>query len=279
MGGDVLVSEAVERYVTDRESRGELCARSAEQLRWRLGGLARTCPQLPIDQLGRDQLRAWQATVGGQRPASRRSYLSTVRVFVRWCEDERLLPGDPTRGLGRVREPDRDPRALTAGQLKRLTLVLPSDEARLIVALMARQGLRCVEVSRLAAEDYDPGRRKITVTGKGANQRRIVVADDVAVLLEAWLAGRQSGLVLGRSAHWLSRTVSRWMRQAGLKTGRYDGWSAHALRHTAASDLYDACRDPRAVQRFLGHRNLATTDRYLRAGDDEVIRAGLNRTA
>ena len=33
------------------------------------------------------------------------------------------------------------------------------------------------------------------------------------------------------------------------------------------------------MQRFLGHVNVATTDRYLRAGDDDVIRAGLNRTA
>jgi site-specific recombinase XerD len=48
------------------------------------------------------------------------------------------------------------------------------------------------------------------------------------------------------------------------------------LRHTAASALYEATRDVRAVQRFLGHANIATTDRYLAAGDDEVIRSGLN---
>jgi integrase len=69
------------------------------------------------------------------------------------------------------------------------------------------------------------------------------------------------------------------MAVAGLKVGPYDGRSAHALRHTAASNLYDATRDARAVQDFLGHRNLATTDRYLRRSSAEVIRAGLNRTA
>jgi integrase/recombinase XerC len=279
MGGDVLVSEAVERYVADRQGRGEIGARSADQFRWRLGGLTRTCPQLEIGQLGRDEVRAWQTTVGWQRPASRRAYLSTLRVFVRWLQDEELLEADPTRGLGRVKEPRKAARALSAGQLKRLSLVLPSEEARLIVALMVRQGLRCVEVSRLRAEDYDPGRRDMIVTGKGANERSIAVADDVADLLDAWLAGRVSGPVLCRSAHWLSRMMSRWMAEAGLKTGRYDGRSAHALRHTAASNLYEATGDPRAVQDFLGHANLATTDRYLRRGSAEVIRAGLNRTA
>jgi integrase len=275
----VLVSEAVERYVTDRRGRGEICARSAGQLRWRLGGLARTCPDLPVEALDRDHLRVWQLTIGAQRPASRRAYLSTVRVFVAWCADEGLLGADPTRTLGRVREPTRTPRALSAGQVARLTLVLPDDEARLIVALMGRQGLRCVEVARLAAEDYDAGHRDITVDGKGSNRRRIPVAPDVADLLDAWLAGRLSGPVLDRTAHWLSRQVSAWMTAAGVKTGRYDGRSAHALRHTAASNLYDATLNARAVQNFLGHANLATTDRYLRHTTDAVIRAGLNRPA
>jgi integrase/recombinase XerC len=275
----MLLTDAVTAYVTDRRLRGEIGARTADQFRWRLGMLARTCPDLDIRDLGRDDLRAWQRQVGAQRPASRRAYLSTVRVFVAWCQDEGYLDSDPTRGLGRVPEPGRKPRALSAGQYARLLLVLPSDEARLIVALMARQGLRCVEVARLRAEDYDPGRRNVTVCGKGSYERTIAVADDVADLLDAWLDGRTAGLVLGRTAHWLSHKVSRWMAAAGLKTGAYDGRSAHALRHTAASNLYEATRDGRAVQDFLGHANLATTDRYLRRGSSDVIRAGLNQTA
>jgi site-specific recombinase XerC len=276
----VLVSEAVERYVSDRQGRGDIGAKTAEQFRWRLGVLAAVVgDDLDIADLGRDQLRVWQHYIGWQRPSSRRACLSTVRVFIRWCIEDELLVVDPTGGLGRVREPRQVPRAMTAAQLKRLGLVLPSDEARLIVALMCRQGLRCVEVARLRAEDYDPVRRDVTVVGKGSNERTIAVADDVAALLDRWLAGRVSGPVVGRPAQYLSRMVSRWMAAAGLKAARYDGNSAHALRHTAASNLYDATRDARAVQDFLGHQNLATTDRYLRRGSAEVIRAGLNRTA
>ena len=88
-----------------------------------------------------------------------------------------------------------------------------------------------------------------------------------------------SGPVIGRPAGYLSRLVRAWLEAAGVKSGPYDGRSAHALRHTAASDLYDNTRDVKAVQKFLGHANVATTDRYLRAGDDTIIRAGLNRTA
>jgi site-specific recombinase XerD len=40
--------------------------------------------------------------------------------------------------------------------------------------------------------------------------------------------------------------------------------SAHALRHTAASDVLDRCKDLRIVQQMLGHQHLATTAIYLR---------------
>ena len=274
----MLVGEAVQAYVADRQASGEIGARSARQLGWRLGMLTRCCADVDIGDLDHGRLREWQRSVGGAEPASRRAYLSTVRVFVAWCLDEGLLEADPTRRLGRVKEPRRDPRALSAAQLARLRLVLPDERARLIVALMAVQGLRCVEVARLDVGDIDGGRRTVTVVGKADNTRTIPLADDVCDQLDHWLGGRDRGPVVGLGPATLSTVVARWFADAGLKSRPYDGRSAHALRHTAASDLYDRCRDVKAVQRFLGHANVATTDRYLRAGDDDVIRAGLNRT-
>jgi integrase/recombinase XerC len=144
---------------------------------------------------------------------------------------------------------------------------------------MARQGLRCVEVSRLAVEDWDRGRQQITVCGKNGDHRRLPVGPDVAHLLAAHVGGRLSGPVVDYSPATLSRLVRRWMTQAGLKGEPYDGVSAHALRHTAASELYDDNHNVKAVQEFLGHKNVATTDRYLRGGNEQVIRDSLERTA
>jgi integrase len=273
----MLVSEAVATYVNDRQDRGEIGARSARQLGWRLGRLAAICEGVDIADLDRDHIRAWQALVGGQRPASRRAYLSTVKVFCRWAIEWDLLDVDPCRSAGRVHEPRGRDRALSAAQMARLRLVLPDTQARLIVALMARQGLRCVEVSRLAVADWDGSH--LDVWGKNDDHRRLPVADDVAGLLAAHVGARSAGPVVGWSANRLSRRVSGWLAAAGLKAEAYDGVSAHALRHTAATNLYDESRDVKMVQRLLGHRNVATTDRYLRAGDDDALRAALNRSA
>lgn len=275
-GRALLLADAVGAYVKGRYARGEIGVASARQIAWRLGRMAGACPAgLDVAELTATHLLDWQAIVGAQRPASRRAYLSTVRGFVRWCIDEGLLDADPTGRLARVREPRRPPRALTAAQVGRLALVLPTVRADLIVALMARLGLRCVEVARLDLADWDQDTAVLHVVGKGDNERYLPVPPDVETLLYRHVGARTAGKVVGSTAHRISRQVGGWMAQAGIKTGPHDGISAHALRHTAASDLLDNCHDVRTVQIFLGHTSLATTQRYLRRPDLDAIRAAL----
>jgi integrase len=273
----MLVSEAVRIYVADRRARGEIGPGTARQLTWRLSGLVKVCEGLEMADLDRDHIRAWQATTGEKRPASRRAYLSTVRVFCRWALEWDLLTVDPCRQAGKVREPKGEQRALSDAQLARLWLVLPDGRARVVVALMCRLGLRCIEVARLEVADWDRGRGQIMVCGKNDDHRLVPVADDVARLLAGQVGARVSGPVVGSSPATLCRLVRRWMEAAGLKGEPYDGVSAHALRHTAASNLYDDTHNVKDVQKLLGHRNVATTDRYLRGGDDRTLRDGLNR--
>jgi integrase len=271
------VAGTVEAYIDDRRDRGEITRFTARQFDWRLSALTSLWGDLPVGELSRDHLRAWQARTGHNSPATRRAYLSCLRGFIRWCNNEGLLEGDPSAGLGRVKEPWREPRSLDAEALRALRAVLPNFEARLIVDLMAIEGLRCIEVANLAISDWDRSRGRIRVRGKAAEERSLPLADVVEVLLRAWVGERRLGPVIGRSRQVISTMVGRWIKAAGLKSHAYDGISAHALRHTAASNLYEACGDIKAVQRFLGHANVATTDRYLRYGDDDAIRQGLNR--
>jgi integrase/recombinase XerC len=269
----------VERYVTDRLERGEISLASARQLRWRLSTLARLFPELELPDLRREHVIAWERTIGWQRPASRRAYLSTVRTFCRWAIDEEHLEVDPTARLSKVREPRRVPRALSDAQMARLRMVLPDRRARVVVELMARLGLRCAEVARLRVEDWDRGQGSIFIRGKADNERLVAVPDDVAAVLTSYLRGRDRGPIVAGTAATLSRQVSLWMRDAGLKEGRHDGMSAHALRHTAASNAYDRCTDVRVIQELLGHANLATTDRYLRRPNLDRQRAALTISA
>lgn len=267
----MLLADAITVYAQDRHARGEINAASAKQLAWRLKLVADVHPGLDVADLTRAHVLEWQATVGDQKPATRRGYLSTLRVFCAWAVDNELLVADPTNRLAKVRDQRGNPRWLSAGRVARLQMVLPDDRARLIVLLMHQLGLRCVEVARLQVADWDRSGAELRVVGKGGDPRYSQVLDDLAVMLDRRCAGR-SGPIVGITAGRVSLLVSGWMAAAGIKGGRYDGISAHALRHTAASELLDGCGNVRLVQEFLGHASLATTERYLRRHSKAEIR-------
>ena len=279
----------IHRYITGRVARGEIGKRTAAGVRSALGGLDRSHGRRPLDQLTRRAVERWMETIGHLSPSHRRNQLSAARGFCRWAVDHGLIGEDPTAAIPAIRQPRSVPRALPADSVARLLAAAPDDRAQAIVWLMVGCGLRCVEVSRLAVTDYDPVAATIRVTGKGGHERILPVPDEAAGPIDRYLAraGVISGPLIrasrvrsnGLSACTISTYVSRWMTAAGLKVGRWDGRSAHALRHTAASDVLDRCRDLRVVQQMLGHEHLSTTSIYLRrASVDQMRQAMEGRT-
>lgn len=263
-------------YIGGRRKRGELTPRTARNIRQHLDGLDVAFGHRPLNQLGHRAVERWMESLGHLAPTTRRLHLSSVRCFCRWLVDQQHLDDDPTRKIPTVRVPRSAPRAMGMTDLGHLVGVMPDARAKAIVALMLGCGLRCVEVSRLQIADWDPDRRLVDVIGKGGHRRTLPVPDETHRAVERYLgsigaAGVHGPLiraervgVRGLSPTTISTYVSRWMAAAGIKTGPYDGRSAHALRHTAASDVLDSCGDLRIVQEMLGHQHLSTTSIYLR---------------
>lgn len=276
------LSAHIRTYVNGRRRRGDISALTARNLDSRLATLDRSFGHRPVAQLGRAAVNAWLETIGDLSPATRRAYLSSVKGFCRWLVAEGVVKVDPTKDVERVREPRRVPRSIDVESVATLLAVLPDRRARAIVWLMVGCGLRCVEVERLDEGDYDQRAGTLVVRGKADHERVIPVPAQVAAALEAYRRehGRTTGPMIRHLEHpsrgldrsTISRYAGRWFRDAGLKTQPYDGRSAHALRHTAASDVLDRCGDVTVVQAMLGHANVATTSVYLRRARLGVMR-------
>jgi integrase/recombinase XerC len=182
---------------------------------------------------------------------------------------------NPTFEIPVPKQPRSEPRALDADLVADLIAVVVGDtRATAIVWLMVGMGLRCCEVSSVEMANWNRSGQTMTVTGKGSHQRTLPVPPEVSGALVVYLDEypTRSGPIIrsfrrptqALTPDALSGMVAEWMRAASVKLAARDGRSAHALRHTAASDVLDACGDLRVVQEMLGHSNLSTTAIYLR---------------
>jgi site-specific recombinase XerC len=278
------LSGLVDRYLAEQQALGNLGRDTAIRDGYRLRRFADSFGQRPLDQLTARAVERWLMSLEHLSAGTRRLNLSNVRSFCRWLIERDLIRRDPTARI-RVRKPRTVPRGLTRDQVVRLVAALPDLRALVIVVLMIQCGLRCCEVSRLEVADYDAHDQTIRVVGKGGHERVLPVPVLAQHVLRAHLVERgtvggpmvQSRNRPGRAlvALTISTLMAGWMRDAGIKVAAHDGVSAHALRHTCASDVLDKCGNVRTVQTMLGHKSLATTEVYLRRASQGQLREAM----
>lgn len=269
-----LGPEIVTEYVSARVRVGDYSKESADVVRWVLLAFVKHAGPVPLDEVTATHVRRW-LEAKGREPSTVRSMLGKVRPFARWLAERGYCPHDFTLGIKSPKLADGLPRCLDPRDCGDVLARCPDERARTVLLLMLHCGLRVGEVARLKVEDIDHRRRTIDVRGKGGRGRttRVVpVPEEAWRQLRLFTHGRRTGAVVTsyQPPHGhlkpgsLSALVREWMTDAGIKTGAWDGVSAHACRHTTAQDLVDRGVDLRVVQRLLGHRSVRTTEDYTR---------------
>ncbi|MEV4575751.1 tyrosine-type recombinase/integrase [Nonomuraea jabiensis] len=141
-----------------------------------------------------------------------------------------------------------------------------------IVLLLATVGPRVSELVRANVEDFftNDGVRYWRIFGKGGRTRDVPLPDDVAGVLQEYLArGRPAVAEKALLLSWRGRRLARGDVQAVIDRvqRRVDpdqrrSVTPHGLRHTTATHLLADAVDMDAVRRVLGHSDLATLGRY-----------------
>jgi site-specific recombinase XerD len=224
----------------------------------------------------------------GYQAASIAHKLAVLRRLYAAAIAQGLRTDNPALGV----HPPRDRRpadllpCLAEGELLRLLAAVPRTDTvlawrdRTLLALLALQGLRTVEITRANVEDLYTGEPVVLRVRGKTRDRLLPMRPDLAAVLQAYLAARGTvardatgtplvaavgnragGQRLSRRG--IRHVVDGYLRQAGLKR---PGISDHALRHTAATLAYKYTRDLRAVQHMLGHADPRTTARYAHLG-------------
>lgn len=222
----------------------------------------------------------------GMKHASIALKLTIIRRFYQAAVEKGLVPANPADGVKppRERKASAGVKYLSPGEAELLFRAVPRDGSvkhlrdRAMIALMALEGLRVVEVTRANVEDVEElpgGGTRILIHGKGKDgyiypredtlvalgaylaARGPVAADDQGTPLFAAVGNRAGGKRISRDG--VRDVVDFYLKKADLKR---PGLSCHALRHTCGALLYQATRDIRVVQETLRHANISTAARY-----------------
>jgi len=196
---------------------------------------------------------------------TRKSIRSAFCSYYGWAHRNGFIDNNPADRLLAVHIPTTVPR-VAADEVVQMGL-LTADLRLTAMIMLARYGcLRLTELTTLHTRqrEFD----LLRVTGKGEKQRLVPINEPLMhVLLQLERENGAGYYFPGRSgSHLHPMSVNKMIT-------RHLGTNPHSLRHAGATAAYRVTGDLRAVQMLLGHSSMATTQRYLHIGMDEVRRA------
>lgn len=285
-GGGANLEALIAAFVRDLDVRASSQATYTRQLkqfsRWldTTGAAAR----FQSRQLTRLDLIAFRdsLTAAGLSSLTISGYLTATRQFFGWLADHGQYPDigqrirNPKAPQGHMKD------ALTGEQVRGVldridTTTLEGLRDYAIVNLLARTGLRVIEIGRATVGDIrqQGGKWVLYIQGKGKDSKSafVVLTDAAYQPVRAYLTAREASSATaplftslsnrnaaeGLTTRSLSRIVKQRLQAAGLNSERL---TAHSLRHSAATMALAAGAEITQVQAMLRHSDIRTTQRY-----------------
>ena len=217
----------------------------------------------------------------GINASSRARKLSAIKSFYKYLTVRtKQLQENPVADLEYPKLRKSLPKYLTMEQSAALLKsVSGTNEKRdyAILMLFLNCGIRRSELVGLNLSDVYEDR--IRVMGKGNKERFVYFGSACRKAIDAYLVERKKKVLSDNRALFGSRDnnrisvtavhrlVKKALIQAGLDSTQF---SAHKLRHTAATMMLSGGVDVKTVQEVLGHENLNTTQIYTHIENTEL---------
>lgn len=223
----------------------------------------------------------------GMAPSTAARRLSSLRQFYGFLQSEGRRPDNPSDILDGPRRPQSLPKLLSEDEVSRLldraeqvaresdpgtTAAYRALRRHALIELLYASGLRVSELIALPAGAVQAGRPFVAVRGKGGKERLVPVTAKAVAAVTGYLQaaralGRYGSPWLfpshGRSGHLTRQQFAAMLKELAVETGLPPArLSAHVLRHAFASHLLAHGADLRALQKMLGHSDIATTQIY-----------------
>lgn len=236
---------------------------------------------ISIEKLSHEYLREFLAGLRRQELSIRSiaRKMTALRQFYKFLLRENKIQEDPSELLTIVVKTKRLPKHLTIDEMFRL--ISSADEGtpmgirdRAILEFWYATGCRISELIELPASAIDWEDGVVKLIGKGRRERIVPLSTDARAWCEKYRAVRhewirshalkegevffltRQGTAFTRQGVW--KIVKKYAKEAGIARNVWP----HMIRHSFATHVLRGGADLRAVQEFLGHQSISTTEVY-----------------
>lgn len=222
-----------------------------------------------------------------EKKSSMARKLATLRSFYRFLAREGRGGLNPAVEVRTPKQPEHLPRVLSKDDANAL-MEFPNGEDesfahrdRAILETLYSTGARVSELVGMNLEDVNFTDGLVRLRGKGRKERIVPIGDVALDAIREYQAAEPpspvtyppSAVPVFRNRRGDRLTVRSVERIVGKYSSRLQAGriSPHALRHSFATHLLDEGADLRAIQEMLGHRSLATTQKYTHLATDQLM--------
>ena len=200
--------------------------------------------------------------------------ISTLKTFYKYCLREGMVEKSPMTGVKNLKQPKNLVKFVSEMDINKVSFEKRDDYTikrdELLFEILYQTGIRKAELIGLRDQDVDRLEMRIKVRGKRDKDRFIPVSRGLLAMIGHYQALREANfeahadrLLLNdrgeeMTPYFVYDKVHRMLE--GVTTLKQK--SPHVLRHTFATHLLDEGANLVAIQKLLGHTDLATTQVY-----------------
>ena len=209
--------------------------------------------------------------------------IASLRTFYKFLHREKKIENNPAENLISPKRPKSLPKFLSLEEIEQILSNINIDTPagyrnRAILELLWASGMRVSELSGLNFGNLNLENNEITVFGKGAKERIILITDRAKKYLQGYIDYARALIAKGYKLEPICDTTPVFINKTGyrLQTRMIRNVineivdkielpkkvTPHMFRHSFATHLIENGADLRVVQELLGHASISNTQIY-----------------
>ena len=221
--------------------------------------------------------------------------IAALRTFYRFLYRERIVEYNPVDNIRSPKKPKKLPSFLNEDEVEQIFNMIQPDSPsnarnRAIIEVLYACGMRVSELCGLNYGNLNLEENEITVFGKGAKERIVLISERAKNYLEIYMKNfrnsyaqeneyinEQTPVFINNTGYRLNtRSVNKFLEKISEELSINKKISPHVFRHSFATKLLEKGADLRVVQELLGHASISNTQIYTHVSTERLKQAYSN---